>query len=186
MTEPPEPHIEAAPGPDNGKTLVLVGLMGSGKSTVGRRLAQRLGRPFRDADDEIENAAGMPIPDIFETYGENEFRALEQRVIARLIEQPPHVLATGGGAFMNDATRLLIKEKAVSIWLKAELPVLLDRVKKRNNRPLLMNRDPRKVLSELMEIRYPVYAEADYTVETVNGPHGQAVDSILKVLKLEP
>src|SRR5215218_9869364 len=142
------------------RSVVLVGLMGAGKSTVGRRLGSKLGLPFRDADHEIEAAAGMTIPDIFAIYGEAYFRDGERRVIARLLQDGPMVLATGGGAYMNEETRAGIRERAVSIWLKADLEVLLKRVRKRSNRPLLQNPDPEGTMRKLMDIRYPVYAEA--------------------------
>src|SRR5919112_3530510 len=165
------------------RSLVLVGLMGAGKSTVGRRLAQKLGLPFRDADHEIEAAAGMSIPDIFSIHGEAYFRDGERRVIARLLQEGPMVLATGGGAYMNEETRAGIKESAVSIWLKADLEVLLKRVRKRSNRPLLHNPDPEGTMRKLMDVRYPVYAEADLTVESHEAPHDRVVNEVLKALK---
>ena len=148
------------------RSVVLVGLMGAGKSKVGRRLATRLGLPFFDSDVEIEAAAGETIPEIFRNRGEAVFRDGERRVIARLLAQPPHVLATGGGAFMDAATRGLIARRAVSIWLRAELDVLLARVARRSNRPLLQQRDPRAVLAELIERRHPIYAGADITLDS--------------------
>ena len=165
------------------RSIVLVGLMGAGKSTVGRRLGSKLGLPFRDADHEIEAAAGMTIPDIFAIYGEAYFRDGERRVIARLLQEGPMVLATGGGAYMNEETRAGIKESAVSIWLKADLEVLLKRVRKRSNRPLLQNPDPEGTMRKLMDIRYPVYAEADLTVESHEAPHDRVVNEVLKALK---
>ena len=165
------------------RSLVLVGLMGAGKSTVGRRLAQTLKLPFRDADHEIEAAAGMTIPDIFAIYGEAYFRDGERRVIARLLQEGPMVLATGGGAYMSEETRTGIKERAVSIWLKADLEVLLKRVRKRSNRPLLQNPDPEGTMRKLMDIRYPVYAQADLTVESHEAPHDRVVNEVLKALK---
>ncbi len=147
------------------RSIVLVGLMGAGKSTVGRRLAQGLGLPFRDADHEIEAAAGMTIPEIFSIHGETHFRDGERRVIARLLQEGPLVLATGGGAFMNDETRLRISQAGISIWLKADLDVLMRRVRKRSTRPLLQNADPEGTMRRLMEVRYPIYATADLTVE---------------------
>jgi shikimate kinase len=164
------------------RTIALVGLMGVGKSTIGRRLAQTLGLPFRDADQEIEAAAGCSIAQIFAERGEDEFRAGERRVIARMLQDPAHVLATGGGAFMNPATRALIKQKAVSVWLKADLEVLVRRVSRKDTRPLLAGRDPREVLQRLMAERYPVYAEADIVVETDDRPAAAAVDAILAAL----
>ena len=148
------------------RPIVLVGLMGVGKTTIGRRLAQRLSLPFVDADEEIESAAGMTISEIFERYGEPHFRDGERRVIARLIDGLPKVIATGGGAFMNDETRALIKERSISVWLKADLDVLVRRVSRKDSRPLLSGKDPLAVLTELAEKRYPVYAQADIMVET--------------------
>ena len=162
--------------------------MGVGKSTIGRRLAQAMGLPFRDADQEIEAAASRSIPEIFAELGEAEFRAGERRVIGRLLQEEPHVLATGGGAFMDPQTRELMKEKAITVWLKADLDVLVRRVGRKNTRPLLAGKDPRMVLQELMERRYPVYAEADITVYTDDRPASAAVDSIRAALglRLEP
>lgn len=165
------------------RTLVLVGMMGAGKSSVGKRLAQALDLPFRDADEEIEKAAGLSISDIFALRGEAEFREGERRVIARLLEDPPHVLATGGGAFLNEATRALVKTKAVSIWLKADPEVLARRVGRKDNRPLLRGKDPRQVLSELLEKRAPAYAQADLIVESNEGPHQHTVEAIIAALK---
>lgn len=172
--------IRARLGP---RPIVLVGLMGAGKSTVGRRLAHKLGLSFRDADHEIEAAAGMTIPDIFAIYGEAYFRDGERRVIARLLQEGPMVLATGGGAYMSEETRTGIKERAVSIWLKADLEVLLRRVRKRSNRPLLHNPDPEGTMRKLMDVRYPVYAQADLTVESHEAPHDRVVNEVLKALK---
>lgn len=143
------------------KVVVLVGLMGAGKSTVGRKVATMLNLPFKDADNEIESAARMSVPELFDAYGEAEFRDLERRVILRLLEDGPMVLATGGGAYMNAETREAIAANGVSIWLNAELDVLMDRVSRRQNRPLLKNDDPRGVMQRLMNERYPVYALAD-------------------------
>ncbi len=164
------------------RTIVLVGLMGAGKSSVGRRLAVRLGLKFIDADSEIEAAAGCSIDDIFELHGEEAFREGERRVIARLLEAPAHVLATGGGAIMDPATRALICEKGISIWLRANLDILVRRVSRRGNRPLLKNRDVREVLKELMTERDPVYATADITVDTIDAPHQTVVTEILRRL----
>ena len=164
------------------RTIALVGLMGVGKSTIGRKLAQALDLPFRDADHEIEAAAGCSITDIFAERGEAEFRAGERRVIARLLEQGPHVLATGGGAFMNGETRALIKHFATSIWLKADLDVLVRRVGRKDTRPLLAGKDPREVLSRLMTERDPIYAEADITIETDDRPAAETVAAILQAL----
>ncbi|MFC5374548.1 shikimate kinase [Brevundimonas faecalis] len=165
------------------RTITLVGLMGVGKSTVGRRLAQRLGLPFADGDHVIEEAAGMTISEIFASRGEAEFRAGEARVMRRLLEGPPIVLATGGGAMMNPETRGLIKARSISVWMKADLKVIADRVQRRDTRPLLRGRDPLTVLSELAEARYPIYGEADLTVEVGGGAHGQAVDAIHRELR---
>lgn len=152
------------------RTLVLVGLMGVGKSAVGRRLARRFDLPFVDADAEIEAAAGSSIEEFFEQHGEAAFRAGERRVIARLLDGERHVLATGGGAFMDAETRRLIKSRGISIWLNADLDTLVERVSRRNNRPLLKNGNARQVLSDLMAVRNPVYAEADITVASVDRP----------------
>ena len=157
--------------------------MGVGKTTVGRRLAKALSLPFKDADAEIEAAAGRSVAEIFAERGESDFRAGERRVIARLLKGPPVVLATGGGAFLNAETRRAIKEKAISIWLKADLDVLVRRVKRRDTRPLLRTGDPREVLERLAAERYPIYAEADLTVETSESPHDAAVAAILDALK---
>ena len=168
--------------PLRARTITLVGLMGVGKSSVGRRLANALDLPFKDADVEIEAAAGRSIPDIFAEMGEPAFREGERRVITRLLENPPHVLATGGGAFMNDETRALIKERSISVWLKADLDVLVRRVSRKDSRPLLSGKDPLAVLTELAEKRYPVYAEADITVETGDTAHHVTVDQVIRAL----
>ena len=165
------------------RTIVLVGLMGAGKTTIGRRLAQALALPFADADDAIAAAAGRSIEDIFAERGECEFRRGERQVIARMLEGVPHVLATGGGAFIDARTRALVKEKAISIWLKAPLDVLMKRVARRDHRPLLKEDDPRAVMQRLMDERYPIYAEADLTIETGSGPHNSAVTAILTALR---
>ena len=164
------------------RSLVLVGLMGAGKSTVGRRLAQTLQLPFRDADHEIEAAAGMSIPDIFSIHGEEYFRDGEKRVIARLLQEGPMVLATGGGAFMNEETRQRIAEQGISVWLRADLDVLMRRVRKRTTRPLLQNSDPEGTMRRLMEARHPVYATADLTVDSHETPHDRVVADIVKNL----
>ncbi|QDC01163.1 shikimate kinase [Mesorhizobium sp. 8] len=149
------------------RSVVFVGLMGAGKTAIGRKVAGMLGLPFIDSDHEIEAVSRMTIPDLFERYGEAEFRALEQRVIHRLLtENGPQVLSTGGGAFMNEQTREAIAEHGVSVWLKADLDLLMERVSKKQNRPLLKNDDPRAVLQRLMDVRYPVYATAEITVTT--------------------
>ncbi len=164
------------------RTIALVGLMGAGKSTVGRRLAQALDVCFSDADDEIIIAAGRPIADIFSERGEEEFRAGERRVIARLLDEPPRILATGGGAFMNPLTRIVLRQKAVTIWLRADIDTLMARVLKRGERPLLKNDNPRQTMESLMQERYPIYAEADFVVDSIDGPHSQIVDRIIEVL----
>ncbi|MEZ5996337.1 MAG: shikimate kinase [Hyphomonadaceae bacterium] len=165
------------------RTVALVGLMGAGKTTIGRRLAQALDLPFADADDAIAAAAGRSIADIFAERGECEFRRGERQVIARLLDGPPLVLATGGGAFIDARTRALMKQHAISVWLKAPLDVLMKRVAKRDHRPLLKEDDPRAVMEKLMDERYPVYAEADLTIETGTGPHNSAVAAILDALR---
>jgi shikimate kinase len=165
------------------RSVVLVGLMGAGKSTVGRRLAQKLGLPFRDADHEIEAAAGMTIPDIFAIYGETYFRDGERRVIARLLQEGPIVLATGGGAFMSEETRARIRERGVSVWLRADHDVLMRRVRKRTNRPLLQNADPEGTMRKLIEARHPVYAQADLMVESHEAPHDRVVHEVARALK---
>ncbi|MEW5684374.1 MAG: shikimate kinase [Pseudomonadota bacterium] len=164
------------------RTIALVGLMGVGKSSVGRRLASALGLPFRDADTEVEAAAGRTIPEIFAEMGEPAFRDGERRVITRLLEGPPHVLATGGGAFMNAETRALIKSRAVSVWLKADLEVLARRVGRKDNRPLIAGKDPMEVLQAQAEARYPVYAEADLIVETGDAAHHITVNQVIQAL----
>lgn len=148
------------------RSIVFVGLMGAGKTAIGRKVAEALHLPFVDSDHEIETASRMTIPELFERYGEQEFRALEQRVIHRILETGPRVLSTGGGAFMNAQTRELIAEHAVSVWLKAGIDVLFARVSKKQNRPLLKTENPRATLERLMDERYPVYAEANVTVPT--------------------
>ena len=152
------------------RSIVLVGLMGAGKTKIGRRLAARLGLPFFDSDEEIESAAGETIEEIFTNRGEAVFRDGERRVIARLLTGPVHVLSTGGGAFMDPGTRRVIASRGVSVWLRADLDVLFARVSRRTNRPLLKTPDPRAVLAELIDRRYPVYAEADITIDSGNGP----------------
>jgi len=164
------------------RTIALVGLMGVGKSSVGRRLANALELPFRDADAEVEAAAGRSISDIFADLGEAAFREGERRVIARLLDQPAHVLATGGGAFMNDQTRELIKSKAISVWLKTDLDVLARRVGRKDTRPLLIGKDPLEVLQAQAEARYPVYGLADVIVETGDAAHHVTVDQVIRAL----
>jgi len=175
----PDPSAE----PLKSRTIALVGLMGAGKSSIGKRLADQLDIPFRDADDEIEKAAGQTVAEIFEQHGEAYFRDGERRVIARLLDGPPHVLATGGGAFMNEETRALIHERAVSIWLRADVEVLARRVARKKTRPLLNGKNAREVLRDLAQVRYPVYAEADITVDSGDIPHEQTVGAIIDALK---
>lgn len=165
------------------RTVALVGLMGAGKSAIGKRLAVRLGLPFVDADDEIERAAGCTISEFFEKYGEHEFRAGERRVIARLLEQPPLVLSTGGGAYIDSETRALMRTKAITVWLRAELDVLFDRVKKRTHRPLLRQGDPKEILDRLMQQRYPIYAEADLIVESTAQPADRTTEQVIDALR---
>lgn len=167
---------------EDAKPIVLVGLMGAGKTTIGRRVAHVLHLPFVDADSEIVEAAGCSIADIFEIYGEEIFRDLEQRVLLRLLSDKPCVIATGGGAFINPALRAAIKAKAVSVWLKAEIDVLLERVSRRDTRPLLKTGDRRAILSRLMEERYPIYAEADIAVDSNAGTHESVVQNLLGAL----
>lgn len=164
------------------QTIALVGLMGVGKSSIGRRLALALGVPFRDADTEIEAAAGRSISDVFAQFGEPAFREGERRVIARLLEGPPHVLATGGGAFAHPETRALIAQKAVSVWLKADLDVLAKRVARRDHRPLVAGKDPLAVLEAHARDRYPDFAAADIVVETGEAAHQVAVQAIIRAL----
>ena len=165
------------------RTIALVGLMGVGKSSIGKRLATALDLPFRDADVEVETAAGRSIPEIFEDLGEAAFRDGERRVIARLLDEEPHVLATGGGAFMDPRTRALVKEKAVSVWLKADLDLLARRVARKDTRPLVRGKDPLEVLATQAAIREPQFAEADIIVQTGETPHQEAVDAILAALR---
>jgi shikimate kinase len=164
------------------RTIALVGLMGVGKSSVGRRLANALELPFRDADAEVEAAAGRSVSDIFTDLGEAAFREGERRVIARLLDQEPHVLATGGGAFMTPDTRALIKSKAISVWLKADLDVLARRISRKDNRPLLVGKDPLEVLQAQADARYPAYAEADLIVETGDAAHQVTVEQVIAAL----
>jgi shikimate kinase len=171
--------ISAALGP---RSVVLVGMMGAGKSTIGRRLSARLRLPFLDADSEIEAAAGMSIPDIFETHGEPHFRDGEARVIARLLDSGPAVLATGGGAFMREETRNRIRERAVSIWLKADADIIMRRVRRRADRPLLQTADPAATVGRLMEEREPVYARADLTIWSRDVPHEKIVEECIDAL----
>ncbi|MBI5121581.1 MAG: shikimate kinase [Rhodospirillales bacterium] len=164
------------------RSLVLVGLMGAGKSKVGRLLAERLGLPFVDADAEIEEAAGCSVADYFARFGEAAFRAGERKVMARLLAGPPQVIAAGGGAFMDEGTRDEIRAHGTSIWLKASLETLVARTKGRNHRPLLNQGDPAEILARLMEARYPVYAQADVTVESGNNPPEATCEAVLTAL----
>lgn len=169
------------------RTVVLVGLMGAGKTSIGRRLAGRLGLPFRDADAEIEASADCTVEEIFARHGEAAFRVGERKVIARLLEEPPEgaaafILATGGGAFMDPDTRALIRRETVSVWLRADVELLLARTARRGNRPLLKQGDPREILERLIAVRYPVYAEADIIIDCEDGPQEAMVDRVLAVL----
>jgi shikimate kinase len=164
------------------RPVVLVGMMGVGKTSIGRRLAAQLGVEFADADEEIERASGLSIAEIFEKFGEPYFRDGERRVIARLIDGSPKVIATGGGAFINDDTRALILERALSIWLDADIRILAERVSRRSHRPLLKDRDPVEVLTELGKVRNPLYAAADIHIRSDTSPHARTVESILKAI----
>ncbi|WKL56200.1 shikimate kinase [Asticcacaulis sp. ZE23SCel15] len=183
MTGPSDITDYVRPRFDLPKPLVLVGLMGVGKTTVGRRLADHFSLPFRDADEEIEKAAGQSIANIFSSLGEANFRDGEHRVILRLIDEGPQVLATGGGAFMHAQTRAALKDKAIVVWLKTDLKVLARRVANKPHRPLLKDRDPMDVLREHETNRYPFYAEAHLTVETGDQSHARSVDLVLEALK---
>ena len=165
------------------RPLVLVGMMGAGKTAIGRRVAGRLNLEFVDADQEIEAAAGCSISEIFASHGEQAFRDGERRVILRLLEGPPKVIATGGGAFMNPETRTAIKALGISIWLKADFDTLWRRVSRRNNRPMLKTGDPQRTLRDLMDVRYPVYAEADIVVESTEGPRELTVERVVSALR---
>ncbi len=165
------------------RTIVLVGLMGAGKSSIGRRLAHRLGVPFVDSDTEVEAAAGCSVQEIFERLGEPAFRQGERRVIKRLLEGPAGVMATGGGAFMDAETRALIRAKGLSVWLRADIDMLVQRTARNRSRPLLRDRDPREVLTRLMEERYPIYAEADVIVDSDDGPPERTVDRVVAAVE---
>lgn len=173
MPDAPQPHQ---------KSIALIGLMGAGKSTIGQRLARRLDRPFVDADREIEAAAGLSVAEIFERFGEAHFRDGERRVLARLVAGPPRVIATGGGAFMDQATRALILEQCIAIWLDAEVAILAERVGRRDHRPLLRDKDPLVLLAELAAARNPVYAQAHLTIHAGALPHERTVDRIVAAL----
>ena len=176
----PAAMSDALPTPQ--RSIVLVGLMGAGKSTIGRRLARRLGLPFVDSDEEIERAADQPIKEIFDRFGEAGFRDGERRVLRRLIAGAPKVIATGGGAFMDPESRALILDRCTAIWLDAEVETLAERAARRGHRPLLAGKDPLPFLRDLAELRNPVYAEAHLRVRSENGPHGRTVDRIVAAL----
>lgn len=182
MSRNQKSRVDAASHPTGGRSLVLIGLMGAGKSTVGRRLAARLGMDFIDADEAIETAAGMSITEIFDKFGEPAFRDGERRVIARIIAGPPCVLATGGGAFVNEETRALILRDALAVWLDADIETLVARVARRQTRPLLVGKDPRAVLTELAAVRNPLYAQAPLRVPSASTPHEVTVEAIMKAL----
>ena len=166
----------------DGRSIVLVGLMGAGKSTIGRRLAQKLGLVFVDADAEIEQAAGKSVQDIFREHGEASFREGERRVIARLLESGPQVLATGGGAFMDEGPRSTISRRGIAVWLKADIVLLMKRVRRRDNRPLLKADNLEEVMQTLIEQRYPVYGQADIIVESRDVPHNSIVSDVIRAL----
>ena len=168
---------------DTERVIVLVGLMGAGKSCIGRRLAQNLGRLFVDADSEVETAAGCSIEEFFQRHGETTFRDGERRVIARLLNQPGIVMATGGGAFMDPGTRAAIRERGLSVWLRADLELLLRRTSRRNNRPLLKRGNPRDILHGLIRERYPVYAEAEVTVDIDDSPPQVTTDRVRQAIE---
>jgi shikimate kinase len=182
MGSPDHPHEQEVDVLAINRPIVLIGMMGVGKTSIGKRLAARLNCDFADADEEIERAAGMSIAEIFEKFGEPYFRDGERRVIARLIDGSPKVIATGGGAFINEETRALILSRALSIWLDADIKILVDRVSRRGHRPLLKDRDPVEVLTELGKVRNPLYAAADIHVRSDASPHGRTVDNILKAI----
>ncbi len=167
------------------RTVALVGMMGVGKSTVGKKLADSLGAPFVDSDDEIVRAAGLSVPEIFERHGEPEFRRGERRVIERLLGGPPVVLATGGGAYMDPETRALLKEKATTVWLRADLDLIWKRVNRRDTRPLLKRDNPKQVLADLLAARAPIYAEADIAIDSGDGPATDAVKAIRDAMGFE-
>ena len=167
------------------RTVALVGMMGVGKSTVGKKLAESLGSPFVDSDDEIVRAAGLSVQEIFERHGEPEFRRGERRVIERLLNGPPLVLATGGGAYMDPVTRALLKEKATTIWLRADLDLIWKRVNRRDTRPLLKRENPKQVLADLLAARAPIYAEADFAIDSGDGPASDAVKAIRDAMGFE-
>jgi len=165
------------------KTLVLVGMMGAGKSSIGWRIAKKLGVPFFDSDQEVERAAGCSVADIFETWGEAAFRDAERRVIKRLLTDSVQVVSTGDGAFIDDSIREVIKENSISLWLRADPEILYERVTRRDTRPVLFEGDPKVILEEMVEKRYPIYAEADITVDSNDDAHEATVTRVIEVLK---
>lgn len=164
------------------KSIVLIGIMGAGKSSIGKKLADATHLPFVDSDDEVEAAAHMSISDIFELYGEEEFRSGEARVIARLLEEGPQIMATGGGAFMNEDTRHLMRKNAITIWLNSDISVLVDRVSRKSHRPLLKNTNIRKTLEQLLAKRKPIYQQADLTIMSDHSPHEKVIANIIEAL----
>lgn len=178
------PADDVPPSLQLDRPIALVGLMGAGKTTVGRRLARTLGLGFVDADEEIEKSAGRSVSDIFSDFGESAFRDGERKVIARLLDDGPRVIALGGGAFANDTTRALVREKAISVWIKADLDTLMERVSRRDTRPLLQTDDPRSVMAGLMDKREAAYREAAIHVDGADGPHGTTVDRIIEALEV--
>jgi shikimate kinase len=178
-----EQDVECIHAHLHGRNIVLIGMMGAGKTSVGRRLAAALDLPFVDADAEIEQAANLTIAEIFSTYGEDHFREGERKVIARLLAGGPKVIATGGGAFMNEETRAKIGRHAISVWLKASLPLLMERVQRKANRPLLSEADPEAVMKRLLAVREPVYATADITIASRDTPHSVIVGNVLEALE---
>ncbi len=164
-------------------SIVFVGMMGVGKTTIGRRLAPKIGLPFFDADEEIEKAAGMKVSDLFQNHGEAHFRNGEAQIIKRLLEGPPAVIATGGGAISNENTRAIIKDKALSIWLRAPIPLIVERATKRPTRPLLKTGDPKEIITRLLDERSPYYEQADCQMESMHGPHSKTVNGLMKLIK---
>jgi shikimate kinase len=177
------PSDTPSPRPGAARSIVLVGMMGAGKSSVGKKLAARLALPFIDADHEIEAAAGMSISQLMESYGEPEFRRLERRVMVRLLEGPMRVISTGGGAFMDPETRNLIRQRGISVWLKADPAILLERALRHDNRPLLRGGDPKQIMADLLKQREPIYAEADITAESDHRPVDETVTRVVKALE---
>lgn len=165
------------------RPIALVGLMGVGKTTVGRRLAKRLNLPFYDSDDEIEKSSGRTVAGYFKDHGEDAFRAGERRVISRLLDGTPKILATGGGAFIPEETREVLMDNALTVWLKGDFKTIMERVSRKNTRPLLMVDDPQAKMRELMDVRYPIYAKAHITVEIAKGPHVKTVNKVIKAVE---